>query len=185
MELAERMVSVLSIPTVLWIGLCLGLGSAVVFSDWGLGLRSVCGFGFWEWAWAWALAWFWGRGGEGEYGGRGGVEGAVAGAARTSGAHDHPVDQESKFNPKMGSGMESEEQQEQKQKRLGKDENEVGGDEVEPQDPFTDEFKTLAQRTLDEWHLPGLAIAVVDGGGTFFHVRIFNNFSSPRPLPPP
>lgn len=32
-------------------------------------------------------------------------------------------------------------------------------------------FATLVQQTLDRWHVPGLAIAVVDGDHTWAEVR--------------
>lgn len=42
--------------------------------------------------------------------------------------------------------------------------------------PFTPDFKQHILSTLQEWHLPGLAIAVIDGENTWLEVP---------PLPPP
>ena len=38
--------------------------------------------------------------------------------------------------------------------------------------PFTKDFDTLVEELLEEWHVPGIAIAVVDGDETWTKVRI-------------
>ena len=37
--------------------------------------------------------------------------------------------------------------------------------------PFTEEFNKLASQTLERWHVPGMAVAVVDGDSTWAEVR--------------
>lgn len=36
--------------------------------------------------------------------------------------------------------------------------------------PFTDEFKTLAEENLRRWNVPGVAVGVVDGGDVWGEV---------------
>jgi len=36
--------------------------------------------------------------------------------------------------------------------------------------PLTPEFKKYALEIMEKWHLPGLAVAVIDGKNTFFEV---------------
>jgi len=40
-----------------------------------------------------------------------------------------------------------------------------------PPSPFTDEFEALVRENLERWHVPGLAVAVVDGDDTWAEVR--------------
>jgi hypothetical protein len=40
--------------------------------------------------------------------------------------------------------------------------------------PFDAKFAKLANETLDLWHVPGVAIGVVDGDDTWAEVRSFN-----------
>lgn len=46
-------------------------------------------------------------------------------------------------------------------------------DNSEDRNPFTDAFKQYALEKLAKWHLPGMALAVLDGEDTFFEVGLF------------
>lgn len=39
-----------------------------------------------------------------------------------------------------------------------------------PRNPLTDEFDELVQEIMEEWKIPGLSIAVVDGNETYAKV---------------
>ena len=176
-----------------WGGLCLGLGSVVAIFDWGglgLGLDLGLGLGFWEWMWALACLWEGYHEGEGKVvddnmtgavgrGRGGGGRGGEVPGEKISGEQAQ-TEQELDLNLME---MEAEmvvasEEEEHKQKQSIKDDEGEVADGVDSRNPFTDGFKTLARRTLDQWHLPGLAIAVVGGNGTFFHVCILFFLSS-------
>lgn len=43
--------------------------------------------------------------------------------------------------------------------------------------PFTTEFDALVSNLLDEWHVPGMSIAIVDGERTFAKARLRNNWA--------
>lgn len=46
-----------------------------------------------------------------------------------------------------------------------------GGGGGEEQGPLTEEFGSYIEGLLEEWHVPGLAIGVVDGDDTYTEVR--------------
>ena len=46
----------------------------------------------------------------------------------------------------------------------------LGESNSSPKSPFSKEFDGLAADLLERWHVPGLAIAVVDGEDTFSKV---------------
>lgn len=47
-----------------------------------------------------------------------------------------------------------------------------GGDAgQQEQSPFDDEFEALVTETLAAWHVPGVAVAVLDGDATWTEVR--------------
>jgi len=50
----------------------------------------------------------------------------------------------------------------------------VLGDSSSASNPFDEEFEKLANKSLAMWHVPGLAIAVVDGDDVFAKVRLFH-----------
>ncbi|KAK1827699.1 beta-lactamase/transpeptidase-like protein [Podospora conica] len=50
--------------------------------------------------------------------------------------------------------------------------------------PFTPDFKRLVLSTLEEWHLPGLAMAVIDGDKTWLEGFGHATLSPPTPVTP-
>ncbi|KAK1759641.1 beta-lactamase/transpeptidase-like protein [Echria macrotheca] len=48
--------------------------------------------------------------------------------------------------------------------------------------PFTHKFKAYASDTLEKWHLPGMAIAVIDGNETFYQGLGLSNLKSQTPV---
>ena len=47
--------------------------------------------------------------------------------------------------------------------------------------PLTEDFRKLVVETLDEWHIPGLSIAVIDGDDIWTEVNLPSSISSYLP----